>query len=67
VPALTLYQFRSPDIAIRPIRWKGLTRHIYLVRRRDRELSVAAQALHAWLMSHRPASSPTTQVAIASA
>jgi len=60
VPALTLYQFRSPDIAIRPIRWKGLTRHIYLVRRRDRELSVAAQALHAWLMRHRPTSSPTT-------
>jgi len=42
VPALTLYQFRVPGIAIRPIRWKGLTRHIYLVRRRDRELSVAA-------------------------
>jgi len=56
VPALTLYQFRSPDISIRPIRWKGLTRHIYLVRRRDRDLSVAALALHDWVMTHPPKS-----------
>jgi LysR family carnitine catabolism transcriptional activator len=56
VPALTLYQFSSPEISIRPIRWKGLTRHIYLVRRRDRDLSVAALALHDWVMAHPPKS-----------
>lgn len=54
VPALTLYQFRSPDLAIRPIRWPGLTRRIYLVRRRDRGLSAAAQGLYDWVMERRP-------------
>lgn len=54
VPALTLYQFRSPELATRPIRWPGLTRRIYLVRRRDRGLSVAAQALYEWVMARRP-------------
>lgn len=54
VPALTLYQFRSPDLAIRPLRWAGLTRKIYLVRRRDRSLSVAAQGFYEWVMARRP-------------
>mgnify|MGYP003576630125 CR=1 FL=1 len=54
VPALTLYQFRSPELAIRPLRWAGLTRHIYLVRRRDRSLSIAAQGFYEWVMKHRP-------------
>jgi len=48
------YQFRSPELAIRPLRWPGLTRHIYLVRRRDRSLSVAAQGFYEWAMAHRP-------------
>lgn len=55
VPALTLYQFRSPELAIRPVRWPGLTRRIYLVRRRDRGLSAAAQGFYDWVMAHRPA------------
>lgn len=54
VPALTLYQFRSPELAIRPIRWPGLTRRIYLVRRRDRGLSAAAQGFYDWVMARRP-------------
>lgn len=54
VPALTLYQFRAPDVVIRPIRWSGLTRRIYLVRRRDRGLSEAARALYEWVLAHRP-------------
>jgi DNA-binding transcriptional LysR family regulator len=54
VPALTLYQFKSSQLATRPIRWKGLTRHIYLVRARDRALSIAAQALKDWLFDHLP-------------
>ena len=33
----------------------GLTRRIYLVRRRDRSLSLAAQALHDLVLAERPA------------
>lgn len=54
VPALTLYQFRQPELAIKPLRWPGLTRHIYLVRRRDRRLSVAAEDFYQWVMARRP-------------
>ncbi|EGI75505.1 LysR family transcriptional regulator [Hylemonella gracilis] len=54
VPALTLYQFRSAELDIRPLRWPGLNRRIYLVRRRDRGLSPAAQGLYDWVMAHRP-------------
>lgn len=54
VPALTLYQFRSPELVVRPVRWGGLTRQIYLVRRRDRMLSIAAQALYEWVTARRP-------------
>lgn len=46
VPTLTLYQFRRETLAIRPIPLPQLTRRIYLVRRRDGSLSVAAQTLH---------------------
>ncbi len=54
VPALTLYQFRAPGLLTRAIRWPGLTRRIYLVRRRDRGLSVAAQGFYEWVMARRP-------------
>ncbi|CAM5780490.1 LysR family transcriptional regulator [Rhizobacter fulvus] len=54
VPALTLYQFRSPELAIVPLSWPGLRRRIYLVRRRDRGLSVAAQAFCDWVLARRP-------------
>lgn len=54
VPALTLYQFRSQELHTRPLRWPGLVRRIYLVRRRDRGLSVAAQGLYEWVMARRP-------------
>jgi LysR family transcriptional regulator, carnitine catabolism transcriptional activator len=54
VPALALYQFRSDGLATRPLRWNGLTRRIYLLRRRDRGLSQAAQALHEWVLARRP-------------
>jgi LysR family transcriptional regulator, carnitine catabolism transcriptional activator len=58
VPALTLYQFRDPGLVTRSIHWPGLTRKIYLVRRRDRGLSVAAQGLYAWAMARRPKTEP---------
>jgi DNA-binding transcriptional LysR family regulator len=60
VPALTLYQFRSPDLAILPVNWPGLTRRIYLVRKRDRSLSAAAQGLYDWVMKRRPLGTTST-------
>jgi DNA-binding transcriptional LysR family regulator len=54
VPALALYQFDSPDLVRRAVRWPGLKRRIYLVRRRDRPLSLAAEALYDTVLRHRP-------------
>jgi len=45
VPTLTLYQFRSPRIVVRPLPLPTLTRSIVLIRR-DASLSSAAQAMH---------------------
>jgi DNA-binding transcriptional LysR family regulator len=55
VPALTLFHFVQPEIVTRPVRLPGLTRRIYVVRRRDRGLSVAARALHDLALQNRPA------------
>src|SRR5439155_16579817 len=46
VPALTLFHFERPDLAVRRLDMKGLTRRILLVRRKNEALSLAAQALH---------------------
>ena len=54
VPALTLYQFQSPELVTRAIHWPGLTRRIYLVRKRDRGLSAAAEGFYDWVMARRP-------------
>lgn len=45
VPALTLFHFEHPDLVARPLAEDHLRRHIYLIRRRDRALSPAAQAM----------------------
>ncbi|HEX6704254.1 MAG TPA: LysR family transcriptional regulator [Albitalea sp.] len=58
VPALTLFHFRSDDIVTRPLQGKGLKRQIFVVRRRDRALSTAAQALYEWVMARRPKPAP---------
>ena len=54
VPTLTLFHFDQPGLVTRPLSLPGLTRQIYLVRRRDRSLSVAAQAMYALVTEHRP-------------
>ncbi|GKT24728.1 hypothetical protein AVHM3334_15665 [Acidovorax sp. SUPP3334] len=51
---LTFFHFDQPDLVTRPLSLPGLTRQIYLVRRRDRSLSMAAQAMYALVMEHRP-------------
>ena len=58
VPSLTLFHFKSRDIVTRVLAWPGLTRRIYLVRRRDRSLSIAAQALYDAVMARRPSPQP---------
>lgn len=55
VPALTLFHFEHPDLVTRPLPARGLKRQIFLVRRRDRGLSVAAQAMYEHLMASLPA------------
>jgi LysR family carnitine catabolism transcriptional activator len=54
VPSLTLFHFRDPSIVTRPLAWQGLTRRIYLVRRRDRGLSLAAQSMHELVIARKP-------------
>jgi LysR family transcriptional regulator, carnitine catabolism transcriptional activator len=54
VPSLTLFHFQHPEIVTRPLSWPGLTRKIYLVRRRDRGLSLAAQSLHDLVVKRKP-------------
>jgi len=55
VPALTLFHFHHPDITIRPLEGKGITREIFAVRRRHEQLSLAAQALWELALERRPA------------
>ena len=54
VPAMTLFHFRHPEIAVRSIPLKRLQRRLYLVRRRDRSLSMAGQALCDLAVAMRP-------------
>lgn len=54
VPALSLFHFDKPGMATRPLALPGMERHIYLVRRRERSLSVAAQALYGLMVEQRP-------------
>lgn len=54
IPALTLFHFQQDELVTRALHWPALRRQIYLVRRRDRSLSVAAQAMYDTLMENRP-------------
>ena len=54
VPELALFHFRQPGLVTRALSWKGLMRRLYLVRRRDRGLSVAAEAFHELVRATTP-------------
>jgi DNA-binding transcriptional LysR family regulator len=54
VPTLTLFHFDSAELVTRPLDAPGLRRQIFLVRRRDRTLSAAAQALYDVVLAARP-------------
>ncbi|ANN77728.1 LysR family transcriptional regulator [Bordetella flabilis] len=53
VPAMTLFHFRRPGLAIRPLAGKAPTRSLYLVRRSGRSLPLAAQTLYDTLVCQR--------------
>ena len=59
MPALTLFHFAQPGLVTRPMAWPGLTRRIYLVRRRDRSLSLAAQTLYDQVVADPPRAETT--------
>jgi LysR family transcriptional regulator, carnitine catabolism transcriptional activator len=54
VPTLTLFLFRHPELVTKPLNGSTLKREIFLIRPRDRGLSVAAQALCDFLVARRP-------------
>lgn len=54
VPTLTLFHFEHADLVARPLDAPGLQRQVFVVRRSDRGLSTAAQALYEVLIKHRP-------------
>lgn len=54
VPMLTLFHFAHPELVTRPIQGPELVREIFVLRSRDRSLSVAAQALYDFLLARRP-------------
>lgn len=58
IPALTLFHFERDTLVRRPLATPGLTRRIYLVRRADASLSVAAQTLHDLIVQRMKAAAP---------
>lgn len=58
VPTLTLFHFEHADLVARPLDAPGLQRQVFVVRRSDRGLSTAAQALYEVLIKHRPKAAP---------
>ena len=56
VPTLTLFHFDHPELVTRPVAGPHLRREIFLVRRSDRGLSIAAQALLEVVLKRRPKS-----------
>jgi DNA-binding transcriptional LysR family regulator len=59
VPALTLFHFDSPELHAQPIDTPGMRRQIFVIRRKDRSLSVAARSLLDFMLRRRPSVEPT--------
>jgi DNA-binding transcriptional LysR family regulator len=54
VPSLTLFHFADSKLSTRALHAPSLMRRVYMVRRADRPLSIAASGLHEMLMAARP-------------
>jgi DNA-binding transcriptional LysR family regulator len=59
VPTLTLFHFDSPELVARPLDGAGLSRQIFIIRRRDRALSTAARGLYETMLAARPQAAGT--------
>lgn len=58
MPTLSLFHFEHAELTARPLEAPGLERQVFVVRRSDRPLSAAAQALYELLMAKRPRPAP---------
>ena len=56
LPELTLSQFRHPDLHIVPLAPPGISRPIYMFRRKGKPLSIAAQAMLELFRKNKPQS-----------
>ena len=54
LPELTLSQFRHPDLVAIPLTTSGISRPIHIIWRKDKPLSIAAQALLELLQQNKP-------------
>ena len=65
VPALSLFHFDKPGLVSRAMNLPGMDRQIYMVRKRERSLSLAAEALYRLMQQMRPelASNPHSALA----
>ena len=54
VPALSLFHFDKPGLVARPMNLPGMDRQIYMVRKRERGLSLVASALYLLMQEMRP-------------
>lgn len=54
LPELTLSQFRHPDLVAIPLAPPGISRAIHIIWRKDRPLSIAAQAMLDLIRQYRP-------------
>jgi len=61
VPTLTLFHFNHPELVTRHFDAPGLLRQVFIVRRADRSLSSAAQALYEMALTARPRAAASRQ------
>ena len=54
LPELTLYQFRDPELATIPLAPPGISRSIHILWRKDKPLSIAAQAMLELIRATKP-------------
>lgn len=54
LPELTLSQFRHPDLVAIPLAPPGISRPIHIIRRKDKALSIAAQAMLELIRQKKP-------------
>lgn len=54
VPGLSLFHFERTGVAVRRLDLPGLRRNLYVIRPRDRSLSLAAQSLFEMMQAQRP-------------